>query len=286
MGLPTISLQRPVFAIVMNIVIVLFGIIGYTFLGVREYPSIDPPVITVRTNYTGANADIIETQITEPLEKAINGVEGIRTVSSASNQGSSIITVEFDLSSDLETAANDVRDKVSQAVRQLPQDIDAPPVVSKADANSDAIISMTVQSNTRNILELNDYAVNVLQERLQTIPGVSSVQIWGQKNYSMRLWMDPQKMAAYGLTPLDIQNALNSENVELPSGKITGSSVDLTVKTIGRLTTEEEFNNLLLKNVNGASVRLKDVGYATLGPENEETSLKESAIPMVALALV
>lgn len=286
MGLPTISLQRPVFAIVMNIVIVLFGIIGYTFLGVREYPSIDPPVITVRTNYTGANADIIETQITEPLEKAINGVEGIRNVSSASNQGSSIITVEFDLSSDLETAANDVRDKVAQAVRQLPQDIDAPPVVSKADANSDAIISMTVQSNTRNILELNDYAVNVLQERLQTIPGVSSVQIWGQKNYSMRLWMDPQKMAAYGLTPLDIQNALNSENVELPSGKITGSSVDLTVKTIGRLTTEEEFNNLLLKNVNGASVRLKDVGYATLGPEAEETSLKESAIPMVALALV
>jgi multidrug efflux pump len=286
MGLPSFSLRRPVFAIVMNIVIILFGVIGYTFLGVREYPSIDPPVITVRTNYTGANAEIIETQITEPLEKAINGVEGIRTVSSASNQGSSIITVEFDLSSDLETAANDVRDKVSQAVRQLPQDIDAPPVVSKADANSDAIISMTVQSKTKNILELNDYAVNILQERLQTIPGVSTVQIWGQKNYAMRLWIDPQKLSAYGLTPLDVQNALNAENVELPSGKITGNSLDLTVKTLGKLTTEEEFNNLLIKSTNGASIRLKDIGYAMLGPENEETSLKESAIPMVALAIV
>ncbi len=286
MGLPSLSLRRPVFAIVLNIVIILFGVIGYNFLGVREYPSIDPPVITVRTNYTGANAEIIETQITEPLEKAINGVEGIRTVSSSSNQGSSIITVEFDLSADLETAANDVRDKVSQAVRQLPQDIDAPPVVSKADANSDAIISMTVQSNTRNILQLNDYAVNTLQERLQTIPGVSSVQIWGQKNYAMRLWIDPQKLAAYGLTPLDVQNALNAENVELPSGKITGSSIDLTVKTLGKLTTEEEFNNLLIKNIDGASIRLKDIGYAILGPENEETSLKESAVPMVALAVV
>ncbi len=286
MGLPSLSLRRPVFAIVLNIVIILFGVIGYNFLGVREYPSIDPPVITVRTNYTGANAEIIETQITEPLEKAINGVEGIRTVSSSSNQGSSIITVEFDLAADLETAANDVRDKVSQAVRQLPQDIDAPPVVSKADANSDAIISMTVQSNTRNILQLNDYAVNTLQERLQTIPGVSSVQIWGQKNYAMRLWIDPQKLAAYGLTPLDVQNALNAENVELPSGKITGSSIDLTVKTLGKLTTEDEFNNLLIKNIDGASIRLKDIGYAILGPENEETSLKESAIPMVALAVV
>src|SRR6476661_6293351 len=167
MGLAELSVKRPVLATVMSVIIVLFGAIGFNYLGVREFPSVDPPVITVRTSYTGANADVIQSQITEPLEKAINGVEGIRTVSSSSNQGSSVITVEFNLSSNLETAANDVRDKVSQAVRQLPQDIDAPPVVSKADANSDAIISMTVQSDTRNITELNDYAVNVLQERLQ-----------------------------------------------------------------------------------------------------------------------
>lgn len=286
MGLPSLSLRRPVFAIVMNIIIILFGIIGYTFLGVREYPSIDPPVINVRTNYTGANADIIESQITEPLENAINGVQGIRTISSASNQGSSNITVEFDIDADLETAANDVRDKVSQAIRLLPQDIDAAPVVSKADANSDAILSMTVQSNSKNVLQLTDYAVNVLQQRLQTIPGVSTIQIWGQKNYAMRLWFDPQKLAAYQLTAVDVQNALNATNVELPSGKIAGVNTELTVNTLGRINTEEEYNNIIIKDVNGKTVRLKDVGYAVLGTENFETSLKEKAVGMVALALV
>ncbi|MEN9448520.1 MAG: hypothetical protein RJA25_1810 [Bacteroidota bacterium] len=286
MGLPSLSLRRPVFAIVMNVIIILFGIIAYTFLGVREYPSIDPPVITVRTNYTGANADIIESQITEPLENAINGVQGIRTISSASNQGSSNITVEFDLSADLETAANDVRDKVSQAIRLLPQDIDAPPVVSKADANSDAIISMTVQSDSKSVLELNDYAVNVLQQRLQTIPGVSSIQIWGQKNYAMRLWFDPQKLAAYNLTAIDVQNALNKTNVELPSGKISGQNTELTVNALGRINTAEEYNNMIIKDEGGQTVRLKDIGYAVLGTENFETSLKEKAIDMVALALV
>lgn len=286
MGLPTVSLRRPVFAIVMNIAIILFGLIGYTFLGVREYPAIDPPVINVRTNYTGANADIIESQITEPLENAINGVQGIRTISSASNQGSSNITVEFDISADLETAANDVRDKVSQAIRLLPQDIDAAPVVSKADANSDAIISMTVQSSTKNVLELTDYAVNVLQQRLQTIPGVSTIQIWGQKKYAMRLWFDPLKLNAYGLTAVDVQNALNKANVELPSGKLSGVNTELTVNTLGRINTVEEYNNLIIKDDGGQTVRLKDIGYAVLGAENFETSLKSNTIHMVALALV
>ncbi|MFN8321223.1 MAG: efflux RND transporter permease subunit [Chitinophagales bacterium] len=285
MSLPGLSLSRPVLAIVMSIVIVLFGAIGYKFLGVREYPSIDPPVITVRTNYTGANADVIESQITEPLEKAINGVEGIRTISSSSNQGSSIITVEFNLGSNLEAAANDVRDKVSQAVRQLPQDIDAPPVVTKADANSDAIISMTVQSNTRNQLQVSDYASNVLLEKLQTIPGVSTVQIWGEKKYAMRLWVDPAKLSAYSLTFTDIQNALTKENVELPAGKVYGNSTELTVKTFGRLTTEEDFESLIVKSGSNQTVRLRDVADVQLGPENEETILKESGVPMVALAI-
>ncbi|HOY42869.1 MAG TPA: efflux RND transporter permease subunit, partial [Chitinophagales bacterium] len=168
----------------------------------------------------------------------------------------------------------------------LPQDIDAAPVVSKADANSDAIISMTVQSESKNVLELTDYAVNVLQQRLQTIPGVSTIQIWGQKNYAMRLWFDPQKLAAYQLTAIDVQNALNRTNVELPSGKISGTSTELTVNTLGRINTEEEFNNIIIKDVNGQTVRLKDVGYAVLGTENFETSLRESAVGMVALALV
>lgn len=286
MSLPSISLKRPVLAIVMNIIIVIFGLVGFTFLGVRDFPAIDPPIVNVRTSYPGANSDIIETQITETLEKAINGVAGIKNISSLSSQGSSNITVEFELGEDLEAATNDVRDKVSQASRNLPQDLEAPPVVTKADANSDAIISMTVQSNTRNQLEVTEYATNVLLEKLQTIPGVSAIQIWGEKRYAMRIWMDPARLAAYSLTPGDIQLALQRENVELPSGKIAGNATELTVRTFGRLDTEEEFNELIIKNVNGAEIRLRDVGQAVLGPENEETQLKESGIPMIALALI
>lgn len=286
MNLPSLSINRPVLAIVMSLLIILFGIIGFNFLGVREYPSIDPPVITVRTGYAGANADVVESQITEPLEKAINGIAGIRTISSSSNLGNSVITVEFDLNTDLEAAANDVRDKVSQAVRNLPQDIDALPTVTKSDANSDAIISVTVQSDTRNVLELSDYAENIIGERLQTIPGVSGIQIWGQKRYAMRIWLDPAKLAAYKLTPLDVRNALERENVDLPGGKIVGNNSELTVKTVGRLTNEAEFNELMISNDGDRIIRLKDVGYATLGPENEETILKNNGTPMVACALV
>lgn len=286
MNLSSTSINRPVLAIVMNLIIILFGAIGYTFLGVREYPSIDPPIITVRTNYAGANADVIESQITEPLEKAINGIEGVRSISSASNQGSSVITVEFNLNSNLEAAANDVRDKVSQAVRQLPQDIDGLPTVTKSDANSDAIISLTLQSDTRNQLQVSDFAENVLAERLQTIPGVSNVQIWGQKKYAMRLWMDPAKLSSFGLTPQDVKAALDKENVELPSGKISGNNTELTLNTVGRLKTEDDFSNLILKTQGDQVVRFKDIGQAVLGPENEETILKQSGTPMIGLALV
>jgi multidrug efflux pump len=286
MSLSSTSINRPVLAIVMSVIIVLFGLIGYNSLGVREYPSIDPPVITVRTAYTGANADVIESQITEPLEKAINGIAGIRSISSSSNQGSSVITVEFNLDENLEAAANDVRDKVSQAIRQLPQDIDGLPTVTKSDANSDAIISLTVQSNTKNHLEVTEYGENVIAERLQTIPGVSTVQIWGQKRYAMRIWMDPAKLAAYRLTPLDVRNALDRENVELPSGKIAGDNTELTVKTSGKFSTEEEFNSMIIKSDGDQVVTLQDIGYATLGPENEETILRQSGVPMIAIAIV
>lgn len=286
MSLSTLSIKRPVLAIVMNLMLLLFGIIGFTFLGVREYPSIDPPVVSVRTSYPGANADIVESQITEPLEKSINQIDGIKNISSSSNQGSSSITIEFNLNKNLEEAANDVRDKVSQAARSLPNDIDGLPVVSKADANSDPIISMTVQSDKRNILELSDYAENVIAQRLQTIPGVSSVQIWGQKRFSMRLWLDPNKLSSYALTPLDVRNALDRQNVELPSGKISGDKTELTVKTVGNLSNEEEFNDLIIKNDGTNVIRLKDVGYAQLGPENEETVLRSGGKPMVATAII
>ncbi|RYC70216.1 MULTISPECIES: efflux RND transporter permease subunit [Spirosoma] len=286
MSLPELSLNRPVFAMVMSIVIVLFGIIGFTFLGVREYPAIDPPVISVRTNYTGANPDIIESQITEPIEKSLNSIEGIRTISSNSALGASTITVEFNLDADLEQAANDVRDKVAQAQRQLPQDIDAPPVVTKADANSDPIIFMTVQSTTRNPTQLSDYAENVLQERLQTIPGVSQANIYGLKRQAMRLWIDPIKLSAYRLTTQDIQTALNAQNVELPSGKVYGNSTELTVKAVGRLVSEDDFNNLILRQTSNQIIRFKDVGYATLGAENEETSSKQNGAVGVILVLI
>ncbi len=286
MSLSSTSIRRPVLAIVMSVTIVIFGLIGYDNLGIREYPSVDPPIITVRTAYTGANADVIESQITEPLEKAINGIAGIRTISSASNQGSSIITVEFNLDENLEAAANDVRDKVSQAVRQLPTDIDGLPVVTKSDANSDAILSLTVRSDTKNQLEVSEYGENVIAERLQTIPGVSTVQIWGQKRYAMRIWIDPTKLSSFQLTPLDIKLALDRENIELPTGKIAGDNTELTVKTAGKFETEDDFNNMILKNSGDQTVRLKDVGYAVLGPENEETILRESGIPMIAVAIV
>lgn len=286
MNISELSLRRPVLATVLNVIIVLFGVIGFTFLGIRDYPAIDPPNINVRTSYPGANADIVESQITEPLEKAINGIAGIKNITSLSSLGTSNINVEFDLSIDLEAAANDVRDKVSQASRSLPDDLDAPPVVSKADASADAIISMTVQSNTRNQLQVTEYANNVLVERLQTIPGVSSIQVWGEKRYAMRIWFDPAKLSAYNLTFGDIEAALARENIELPAGKISGNATELSVRTFGRLDTEEDFNNLIIKNVNGADIRLKQIGEAVLGPENEETVLKESRIPMIALALV
>ncbi len=286
MSLSTISIKRPVLAIVMNLVIILFGIIGYTFLGVREYPSIDPAQISVRTSYAGANADIIESQITEPLEKSINSIDGIRNISSSSNQGSSNITIEFNLGKNLEEAANDVRDKVSQALRNLPQDIDAAPVVSKADADSEPIITMTMQSSTRNVLELSDYAENVISQRLQTIPGVSSVQIWGQRKYAMRLWIDPNKLASYGLTVLDVRTALNTQNVELPSGKLTGANTELAIKTIGNLASEEEFSNIIIRADNNQVVKLGDVGKAALEAENFETKMSDSGFPMVSLAII
>lgn len=286
MNISSISINRPVLAIVMSIIIVLFGGIGYSYLGVREYPSIDPPIITVKTSYSGANADVIESQITEPLEKVLNGIEGVRTISSSSNQGSSTITVEFNLESNIEAAANDVRDKVSQAVRQLPQDIDALPTVTKSDANSDAILSMTIQSDSINQLELSAFVENVVAERLQTIPGVSTVQIWGQKRYAMRMWMNPDKLAAYGLTALDVKQALDKENVELPSGKVAGNTTELTVKTVGKLTDENAFNNMIVRSNGDQVVRFKDIGYAVLGPENEETILRQSGVPMIGLGVV
>ncbi|MEZ4772600.1 MAG: efflux RND transporter permease subunit [Bacteroidia bacterium] len=285
MSISTLSIKRPVLAIVMNLMILLFGVIAYTYLGVREYPGIDPPIVSIRTSYPGANSSIIEAEITEPLEKAINSVEGIRTVSSASNQGSSNITIEFNLDVEMEQAANDVRDKVSQAVSQLPKDIDGLPTVSKSDADSETIMAMTLESSDRSLLELGDYADNVIAPRFETVPGVSNVQIWGLKRYAMRIWMEPDRMASQGVTTQDVKAALDRENIELPSGKLQGDNTELTVKTIGRFRTEDDFNNLIVKTIGDKNIRLQDVGYAVLGPDNEESILRINNVPRVGVAI-
>ncbi|MCP4663270.1 MAG: efflux RND transporter permease subunit [bacterium] len=284
MTLYTLSIRRPVLAIVLSLAIVLFGAIGFTFLGVREFPALDPPNITVTTNYRGASAEVIESQVTEPLEESINGIAGIRTLSSVSREGRSTVKVEFDLGADLERAANDVRDRVFRAQRNLPPDVD-PPSVSKADADARPIAMITVRSDTRNLLELTRLAEEVFVERLQTIADVSRVDVWGSKTYAMRLWLDPQKLAAYQLSPVDVRDAVARENVELPSGRIEGLDVELPVRTMSRLNTPEEFDDLILKAEGGRIVRLRDVGYAEFGARNERTILKNEGVPMVAVVV-
>lgn len=285
MSISTTTINRPVLATVMSLLIVIFGAIGYTSLGVRDYPSVDNPVISVRCSFPGANADVIETQITEPLEAAVNGIPGIRALSSSSRDGSSSLNIEFNLEVDLETAANDVRDKVSGAMRRLPQDVD-PPVVEKSDADAQPIYSVTLQSETRDIIDLSDYAEINFKERLQTISGVSSVGVWGSKRYSIRMRMDPLLLAAYKITPLDVRQAVTRENVELPSGTIEGSTMELTVRTLGRLKTVEDFNNLIISRNGERIVRFSDVGIAEVDAENTRSILKRNGVPMVSCVLI
>ncbi|MCL1942831.1 MAG: efflux RND transporter permease subunit [Candidatus Azobacteroides sp.] len=285
MNISELSIKRPVLSTVFVLIILLFGVIGYTFLGVREYPNVDNPIISVSVSYPGANADIIENQVTEPLEQNINGIPGIRSLISSSSQGSCNITVEFELGVDLETAANDVRDKVSRAQRYLPKDCD-PPTVSKADADANPIIQVTVMSDKRSLLELSEIADLTVKEQLQTIPNVSSVSIWGEKRYSMRLWLDPVKMAGYGVTPLDVKNAIDKENVELPSGSIEGDKVELTVRTSGLMKTPEEFNNLIINESDNNMVRFRDIGTAELGPEDQRSIMRQNGIPTVGVVVI
>ncbi len=285
MSLSSTSIERPVLATVFSLVILLFGAIGMTYLGVREFPSVDPPLISVSTSYPGANSDVIETQITEPLEQSINGIPGIRTLTSRSSQGRSEISVEFELSVNLETAANDVRDKVSQAQRYLPRDCD-PPTVSKADADASPIMFIAVKSPKRSLLELSEIAELTFKEQLQTISGVSSIMIWGEKRYAMRIWLEPSKLAGYQMTPLDVRNAIMRENIELPAGSIEGNTTELTIRTLGLMTTPAEFNNLILKQVGDQSIRVRDIGRAELGPEDLRGIMKMNGIPMVGTVIV
>ncbi|MDR0987837.1 MAG: efflux RND transporter permease subunit [Prevotellaceae bacterium] len=285
MNISELSIRRPVLSTVLTLIILLFGIIGYTYLGVREYPSVDNPIISVSCSYPGANADVIENQITEPIEQNVNGIPGIRSLTSVSSYGNSRITVEFELSVDLETAANDVRDKVSRAQRYLPRDCD-PPTVSKADADARPILMVALRSDKRPLLELSEIAELTVKEQLQTISDVSSVDIWGEKRYSMRLWLDPIKMAGYDITPVDVKSAIDRENVELPSGSIEGNTIELSIRTLGLMHTAEEFNDLILRESQGRIVRFSDIGRAELGPSNIKSYMKMNGIPMVGVVVV
>lgn len=285
MNISELSIRRPVLSTVMTLIILLFGLIGYNTLGVREYPSVDNPIISVSCSYPGANADVIENQITEPLEQNINGIPGIRSLTSVSSQGQSRITVEFELSVDLETAANDVRDKVSRAQRFLPRDCD-PPTVSKADADATPILMVAIQSDKRSLLEISEIADLTVKEQLQTIPDVSSVNIWGEKKYSMRLWLDPVKMSGYGITPMDVKDAVDRENVELPSGSIEGNTTELTIRTLGLMHTAQEFNDLIISEDNGRIIRFSDIGRAELEARDLKSYMKMNGVPMVGVVVI
>ncbi len=285
MSLSSTSIKRPVLTTVMSLVILILGAIGYTYLGVRDYPSVDPPIVTVSTSFPGANSDVIETQITEPLESAINSVQGIRSISSASSDGSSRITVEFKLEVEMETAVNDVRDKVSGAINHLPQEVD-PPVVQKADADAQPIFAISLRSDSRSLIDISTFAEINFKERLQTISGVSDVGVWGSKKLSIRMKMDPARLVAYGLTPLDVRNAVSRENIELPSGRIEGNNTELTIRTLGRLKTVDEFNDLIVSKNGDRVVKFRDIGIAEVDPENIRSILKVNGTPCVNVVLV
>jgi hydrophobe/amphiphile efflux-1 (HAE1) family protein len=281
MTLAEISIRRPVLTIVASVLITLFGVIGLTGLGVREYPSVDPPTISITTAYVGAAAEVVQAQITEPIEEALNTVAGIKTLASTSREGASQVTAEFSLDTNLETAASDVRDQLARAVRYLPPDVN-PPILNKADADSSPIFGLALSSNARTQLELGAYA-NELKERLQTVPGIASVDQPAEKRYAMRLWMDPEKLTAYNLSPLDVRAAIARENIELPSGRIEGEAIELPVKTLSRLNTPAEFSALIVKRSADSVVRFRDIGYVEIGAANERGALKMGDTPIAGL---
>jgi len=283
--LSEISIRRPVLSTVISLLLVLFGVVGFRALGVREYPAMDPPLVTVTTTYPGAGPDVIESQITEPLEQNISGVSGIRVMSSTSSDGRSQIKVEFELGTSMEAAANDIRDKVAIARKSLPLDVDSP-IVEKADADATPIVFLTLKSKTKSIYDIAYVADTLVRERVQTIPGVSTVRIFGDKRYAMRLFLDPARLAAYGLTPLDVQAALERENVDLPTGRLEGPSTEVGVRALSRLTTVDEFNRLTLASVGGRTVTLADVGRAELSAEDLRSGVRERGVPAVGVAVV
>lgn len=285
MKLSETSIKRPVLATVMTLVLVIFGIISFNRLSVREYPDIDPPVVSVRTVYKGASARIMETDVTKILEDQLSGIEGIKAMSSVNREEVSQITIEFELSRDVDAAANDVRDRVSRARGQLPDDIEEP-IISKVEADANAIVWLAFYSDRHNQLEITDFADRYVKDRLSSLPGVSNVIIGGERRYAMRIWLDKDRLAARQLTVQDVEAALRSQNVEIPSGRIESDRREFSVRTRGDLNTPEEFNQLILGYSQGYPIRLRDVGVAELGAEDDRNAVRVNGRSAVGLGVV
>jgi multidrug efflux pump len=285
MVLPELSIRRPVLATVMSLVIVLLGVIAFTRLSVREYPKIDTPVVSVRTVYTGASPQVIESQVTQPLEDSLSGIEGVRTIKSVSREEVSTISIEFVPERDPDTAANDVRDRVARVRGRLPDEVDEP-IVQKIEADAQAILWLAFSSERHTPLFITDYADRYVADTLKALPGVASVIIGGERKYAMRLWLDRDRLAGFGLTPIDVENALRRENVEIPSGRIESSSREFTVLTETDLRSVEQFDNLIITESRGYPVRLRDIGRTELGAQDDRNRLRVNGNPAVGLGIV
>lgn len=285
MNLPAICINRPVFATVMSLLLVLLGVISYDRLTVREYPNIDEPIVTVTTTYPGASAEIIESQITQPLEESLSGIEGIEFMSSVSREERSQITVTFDISRDVDVAANDVRDRAGRVRSRLPDEIDEP-IIAKVEADAQPIIWLALSSDRHSQLEVSDYADRFVKDRLQVLPGVAEVSINGERRWSMRIWLDRARMAAYSMTPQDIENALRAQNVEIPAGRIESAEREFTVLSETDLRTPEQFENMILRQNEGYLVRLSDVARVELGPEDVRRLTRFNGKSAVGLGLI
>lgn len=285
MKLSEISIQRPVLATVMSLVIIIFGVVSFTQLPVREYPDIDPPVVSVTTFYRGASPNVIETEITDILEEQLSTIEGVKTITSSSQEQGSAITSTFELDRDVDQAANDVRDRVASVRGLLPREADDP-IIQKIDVNAQPIMWLALISDRHNNLELTDAAERILKERLLRLEGVGSIFMGGERRYAMRVWLDSQRMAARGLTPQDIENAIRRENAEIPAGRVEGENREFTVRTRGDLATPEEFAAIIVKQSGDELVRLGDVAEVELGAQDERTAVRWSGTPTTGLGVV
>jgi multidrug efflux pump len=285
MKISDLSIRRPVLASMLSLALVLFGAIGYTQLAVREFPDVDAPIVSVSTVLPGANPQVVESAVTDILEEELSTVEGLRTLTSSSGEGVSNITLEFNLERGVETAAQDTRDKVARIRERLPEDVEEP-VVAKQDADAQPFFWLALSGENYDLLQLSDLGDRLVKSRLQTLPGVGQARVFGERRFSMRVWLSPSELAARGLTVQDVQQAIRTRNVEVPAGRIESARREFTVRSLGELKTPEEFGNLVVSNTNGILVKLKDLGRVELGPEDERSTLRFKGSPAVAIGVI